>query len=208
MTKLGFKKWWENYWYYYKVHTMVLVLVIVVMAIMITQCVKKVEPDCKLVLYAHKDVPSEVITAMEQELGRFAEDYNNDGKIAVEIVNCSYNPNNPNKNIMIAQLSKLQGELGLSESILFITDMQGFKSLDEQGLFQTQDYFTDLYGKGYSLKGTPLDDAVNTVISGFFPGDYYICKRRIDQSEKLEQSERLLLKLINEYSQKLAKKGV
>ncbi|HHW45813.1 MAG TPA: hypothetical protein GXX17_02750 [Clostridiales bacterium] len=203
MTKQDLKKRWENYWYYYKVHTIVFGFVILVMAIMISQCAKKVEPDCKVVLFTHKNVPSEVVAAMEQELEKFAGDYNGDGKITVEVVDCSYNPNNPNKNIMIAQLSKLQGELGLSESILFITDIQGFKYLDEQGLFETKDLFPDLDGKGFNLKNTPFDEAVNKAVPGFFTEDYYILKRTADRAneEKIRQSEEMLIKLVNAYSQ-------
>lgn len=204
MTKQSFKKRWEIYWYYYKIPTIVLGLIILVMAIMISQCVQKVTPDCKVVLFTHKNVPSEVVTAMERELQKFADDYNNDGKIVVEVVDCSYNPNNPNKSIMIAQLSKLQGELGLSESILFITDIQGFKYLNEQDLFERHDLFKDLDGKGYNLKNTPFDNAVNAAVPDFFAGDYYISKRNVTDrfaEEKKQQSDQLLKKLISAYSQ-------
>ena len=43
--KKEFQNWWENYWYYYKWHTIAGIFVLVVLIITITECAKTVKPD-------------------------------------------------------------------------------------------------------------------------------------------------------------------
>lgn len=75
-----FKKKLENYWYYYKIHTIIGIFVLLVMIITLTECVNAVKPDlCAACVYTgYTD-----LSALEQKIADSVGDINGDGKVRV-----------------------------------------------------------------------------------------------------------------------------
>lgn len=195
----------SNFWYYYKVHTIICVFLAIVLAVLISQCAAKEKYDYSVALYMEKQISEDVCDIIAQELARFGEDLDGDGKVNVEIINCSYGSND---NVRISQMSKLQARLTMPESVLYIVDEACYSNLDPHGVFEGFPGFNDKGGYAFALSGTKMDNEIfrNLGIS-YMPKNYYICKRVYtdDSAEDgragfEQQSTELLTRLIAEYS--------
>lgn len=77
---MTFRKKLENYWYYYKTHTIFALLSLLFIALSIVQCSKNVEHDIALAYVSSVYMPTEQI---QQSLAKIVPDINGDGKVNV-----------------------------------------------------------------------------------------------------------------------------
>lgn len=196
----------QNFWYYYKAHTLVVLAIVVVFVSLAAQCAANDPYDYSVTLYMAKLMPEPILDTMAQELARFGTDQNGDGKVRVEIIDCSYGDND---NVRLNQIAKLQARLTQGESILFLTDETCYRSLDEMELFDTVTCLPDRDGKALQLANSPMNTAVARVAGNYMPADFFISKRRVagtaiegkDDAERFEQaSVELLERLCEEYT--------
>lgn len=201
----GIRKKLSNFWYYYKVHTVVAVITVLILAILVSQCAAKESYDYAVVLSMATVVEEPAAELMGEELARFGEDLNGDGKVMVEVINCTYGSNDT---VRINQLGKLQARLALPETVIFLLDEASFSDLDDMGLFGTADGFDAKAGKALSLKGTPMDMLVQNRYGNVLPSDWYLCMRGYDSSAQggdtaaalyAEQSRALVARLLSAY---------
>ena len=78
-----------NFWYYYKVHTIVAVIVIAILAVLFSQCAAKESYDYAIVLNMATVVEEPTADLLAGELARFGEDLNGDGAVTIEMINCT-----------------------------------------------------------------------------------------------------------------------
>lgn len=202
---MDIKKRLSNYWYYYKVHTIVAVFCVIVLAVMLSQCATKERYDYSLTLYMSKPMNEMITSQMAEELEKYGEDLNSDGVVTVEIVNCSYGDND---NVRMNQIAKLQTRLTMSESILFIVDETCYTSLYDMGLFEKSELLPDKEGYALNLGESAMNTAIERELGDYMPKDYYLCKRSVagtsierqeDAAMYEAQSLALLEKLCREY---------
>ena len=182
---MTFKEKWQNYWYYYKVHTLVGLAVAAVMAILLAQCATTEKYDYSVTLYMSKTMPEQVRKVMAEELAAYGEDLNGDGEVKVEILDCTYGSND---NVRMNQIAKLQARLTMPESILFLTDETCYSNLDGMGLFDTLAILPDKDGKALDLGTSPMEAAITREAGNYLPEKFYISKRRVDRTA-LENKE-------------------
>lgn len=89
------KKKWNNYWYYYKWHTLVGVFIIIVLIVSIKSCMTRINPDIQIMLRTNFFIPEESVNKMENALAPYCKDYNGDGKTVVFINNIYISEDNP-----------------------------------------------------------------------------------------------------------------
>lgn len=135
MTKEQFKKKWENYWFYYKIHTIVAVVLILVVAVLVKQCADRVEPDMTVMIVS-KDVSltETQLTSLENKLAKYTADVNGDGR---KIVLCeNYHMNDKENSQMVVALNqKLMAEISASDTSLFVTDDSYYKKFNGKNTF-------------------------------------------------------------------------
>ena len=206
--KKSFGEWLKNYWYYYRVHTIIGILVAALLAILVGQCARRVNPDYTVILYMRKEISEQMTNAMAAELQKYGVDRNGDGKVVVEIANCSYDADSAN-DMALGNISKMQAQLALPDAPLMIVDKYTFADLDEQGVFAVRDDLPDKDGKALSLKETPVYEAVNAAKANYLVNDLYLSIRDLDGSnlkdnkfagEFLTSSQALLENLITAYA--------
>ena len=206
--KKTFQQRLRNFWYYYKVHTIIGLLVAALLAVLVAQCSSRVSPDYTVVLYMRKELSESMTDAMAAELQKFGVDRNGDGVVVVEIVNCSYDADGRNE-VVMGSIGKMQGQLSLPDSPLMITDRHTFADLDEQGVFAARDDLPDMGGKALQLKGTPLYEAVNSVKPNYLVNDLFLSIRDLENGslqdnkfagEFLRSSQALLENLLTAYA--------
>lgn len=184
---MTFRKRLQNYWYYYKVHTIIGLLVAALLAILVSQCAHRQSPDYTVVLYMRKELSEAMTDAMAAELEKFGIDRNGDGQVVVEIVNCSYDGDG-SQDVIMGSIGKMQAQLALPDAPLMITDKYTFADLDEQGVFATRDDLPDQDGKALSLQGTPLYEAVNSVRANYLVNELYLSIRDLEDSDLKDNS--------------------
>lgn len=84
-------KWWENFWYHYKWHTIAIAFVTVFLVVSITQLVSKETPDVYVMYagphYINSDKNTAVRNAVRQVM---SEDYNGDGEKGVMLTDLTF----------------------------------------------------------------------------------------------------------------------
>ena len=154
--KMGFKKWFDNYWYHYKWPTILGVFLLFVLIVGIVQCSARVEADV-IMMYAGPEQLSfdEIRSLKESAVKVMQEDYNGDGNQMVEYL----------ENVVIVEdytVEDLNGEekivIDKQEQIeQYVTQVAAG---DAQIYLLSADVYHDLSRQGVLV---PLEDVFDTV---------------------------------------------
>lgn len=205
VTPLSAKEKLQNFWYYYKWHTLIGLFIAVVLAFGLVQCCTKENPDYTVMTVFDKYVPSEVTGQIEEYLEQFGEDINGDGKVIVHIYDASAGTD---QDIQNANSTRLMAELQRGEVMLFITDDASFSRLHNLNVFEKQDCFVDKDGYALNLRDSELTQQINDAREGFINHDYYLAKRVLkgtdyENNTKFLKSEDKNLKLLDKLVKQL-----
>lgn len=208
-TPLTAKEKLQNFWYYYKWHTIIGLFIAFVLIFGVAQCTTKEEPDYTVMTVFDKYVPSEVTGKIEDYLEQFGEDINGDGKVVVHIYDASASDD---RDIQNANSTRLMAELQRGEVMLFIVDEDNFSRLDNLNVFEKYPDFKDKDGYALNLRYSNLTDELNSVREGFINHDYYVAKRVLkgtdyENTEKFIKSEEKNLKLLDKFIDSLTFKN-
>ena len=134
---------WEkfrNFWHYSKWYVIFTVGITVLVAIMVAQCVSKPNYDLKVVYFTYQPALDDQTTLIADYLDDYVADVTGNGKVELQIINCSISNDSSNVMNRNATLQKLQSVIVAEESaMLFITDKESVKYFDamtdEEGAF-------------------------------------------------------------------------
>jgi hypothetical protein len=161
MDKVSFKKKWDNYWYYYKIHTIVAVIAIIVVAYLVRQCATRVDPDVVFVVATQNPVlTSEQQTAMQDYLQKLTADVNKDGKKVVQCDFLTFNDSGTAE----AEQAKLVADLSSENNVIYIMDETTVKPMladGNQPFAKVSDILPDQSGNSDSklpVESTKLSD--------------------------------------------------
>ncbi len=79
----GFSKWFENFWYHYKFHTIIGTVAVVTLFICIIQMITRDEYDYQIMYAGPQIIALRDRTYMEDAVEALADDYNGDGKVVI-----------------------------------------------------------------------------------------------------------------------------
>ena len=134
----------QNYWYYYKPVVLGGIACILILAILLTQCAKRIDYDMEIVYFTYTPVLKAQLDETEKFFESFAEDINGNGKVEVLMVDCSFNPNGSDMQYKNSILTKLQTVIaGNPKAMVFITDQESIE------------YFNQLSGDVSLFDGEP-----------------------------------------------------
>lgn len=106
---------------------------------MITQCAAREKFDFIAVIYTHSAIESGRIEKIEEYIEQFAEDIDGDGKVSVQVVDCSIIEDGANSAMNQTAMSKLQAMIAAEpKAMLYIFDDKGYETLNSivsDGLF-------------------------------------------------------------------------
>ncbi len=191
----------QNFWYYYKWHTIIGLFIAVVLAFGVAQCSTKESPDYTIMTVFDKYVPGEVTDEIEKYFEQYGEDVNGDGKVIVHIYDASAGTD---RDIQNANSTRLMAELQRGEIMLFVTDEACFTRLHSLDVFEKQEVFSDKDGFAYNLRETELTDKINDARDGFINHDYFVAKRVVkgtdyESNAKFIASEKKNIKLLDKF---------
>lgn len=128
------KEKWDNYWYHYKVHTIVAVFFVFVLIVTIVNFALKTEPDLSIAVASAKSF--EGSTAIFNDgLKPYAGDNNGDGKVMVEtrIIFLNSEGKDSDPEVLMANQAMLMGWVQDSTHILYIVDEANYQDIIEMG---------------------------------------------------------------------------
>lgn len=188
----------ENFWYHYKLHTILAVFIAAVLIVGVAQCASKSSYDYYIVVAFDKYSYPEVDQAFKNYFERIGEDVNSDGKVTVNIIDVSRATDRGEQH---SNSEKLLAETMRGTVILYITDEYYFNKLDSEGVFDAVDYLPDKDHKAKNLYGTPVCTTVNDAHDNFIENDFYISKRvvtgtAVDNRQTVLKNEKSSVKLL------------
>lgn len=128
--RVRFGKWLENFWYYYKWHTIAIIVVAIGVAIGIGSCVNRESVDL-CIYYLSKDplVYSEDKINLLHSLEPYVEDFDGDGEVRLELRNYYVGDEDTVEN----QLEQFRNEYIGGGVMLLLADETGVEQLVETG---------------------------------------------------------------------------
>lgn len=121
----------SNFWYHFKVHTIFTVIFTLIIAIVITQCATRERYDFSVLYFAFTPAMDTQLDSVEEYFEKYAEDINGDGKVNVQVVNCSLTDDNRDvrRNTI---LTKVQSVLIAEYStVLYLIDDKAWKYFED-----------------------------------------------------------------------------
>ena len=128
--RVRFGKWLENFWYYYKWHTIAIIVVAIGVAIGIGSCVNRESADL-CIYYLSKDplVYSEDKINLLHSLEPYVEDFDGDGEVRLELRNYYVG----DEDTVESQLEQFRNEYIGGGVMLLLADETGVEQLVETG---------------------------------------------------------------------------
>ncbi len=141
------KEKWQNYWYHFKWHTIGGMALIIVLAVMIVQCASRESYDFITIVYTRSAIESGRMEKIEEYIEQYAEDIDGDGKVSVQVVDCSFTDTNANLQLSQAAMAKVQAMIAAEpKAVLYIVDEKGFNDLNaivSDGFFDAEALLLD-----------------------------------------------------------------
>lgn len=126
-----FKEKCENFWFQYKWHVIGITAAVTALVLLVAQCMSVPNYDFSVVYFTYTPAVDQQTALIADYFEKYGEDINGDGKVQVQVLNCSF-PNEPSdiqyRNV---QLQKLQAYIaGEYKAMLYITDEESIKYFD------------------------------------------------------------------------------
>ena len=137
------KEKFANFWHYSKWYVIFTIGITILIAVMVAQCVSKPNYDIKVVYFTYKQAIDEQTALIADYLDDYVEDVSGNGKVEIQVINCSVSNDNASVMNRNATYQKMQSVIVAEESaMLFITDDESEKYFDamtdENGSFFDQ----------------------------------------------------------------------
>lgn len=190
-----FSEKWANFWYHYKIHTILICFIIAVLAISITQCATRPNYDFEIMYFAYETALDPQTQAIGEYFEKYAEDINGDGVVNIKVINCSVNDSQKDPS-RFTVFSKVQAILAAEEKVSVYV-------VDEKAI----EYFNDaLDGSIFEEKPLPLGDEFyeKTAMGDYNLPDGLMVGTRVIKGTTFEGSEKAIQ--ANKASKKLIEK--
>ena len=185
-TPLTFKEKLQNFWFYYKVHTISIICAVLILVVGVSQCSSKTNWDMRVVYFSYSPVLDEQIKPIGTYLKKISKDLNGDGEVNIQMINCSMVPGDNNLKYNQSVLTKVQSLIATEEkAMLFIFDSDSRDYFEAEAL---GDFFEEelTLGKGFynRTKNIGYDP---------LPENLQIAVRRVKDTtlEKIKDSDKI-----------------
>lgn len=133
------KKRAENYWYYYKIHTVIGLFVLLLVGITIRDKMRQIEYDYCIGVITESDVQYEQLEQLQKVFESYAEDYNEDGEVHVQVEHYMLgNDESMNPQINMANQTKFSGDIQMGQSMIYIYSDEIYKEFMSENIFDVE----------------------------------------------------------------------
>lgn len=132
--RLSFGEWLENMWYHYKWLIIFGGLIVIMLVMSLTQCMATKDPDVNILHVGPIYLAPETTDDLKGSVGKLSSDYNEDGKIKVEILDISVVASDGtvsasdmlNYDQANNALQRFQTEIRAGDSVIYLLDKRYF----------------------------------------------------------------------------------
>ncbi len=194
------KKWWEYFWDYYKIHTIVSALVIMVAGSTVYNIITAPRYDFNVVYSGKANMPKEQVEKLREKLSVFVTDSDGDGKDGVDIRQNTFIEGLGDVSVAQTMIMRMQLEATDKDSIIYIIDKSNLRYMVDdpsmEGMFKTVDKWTEneveedkLYrfnGQAYAVN---LKDSKILRECEILSDDLYVAVRdyRVEQDDEMKE---------------------
>lgn len=121
----------KNFWYHFKVQTILVVCLTAIIAIATVQCATREKYDFSILYFVFEPTIDSQLDATEKYFEKYAEDVNGDGEVNIQVINCSVSDSNRDagRNTMFA---KVQSIIASEKStVLYLVDDKAVKYFED-----------------------------------------------------------------------------
>ncbi len=119
-----------NFWYHYKIHTILIFMLTILFVFSITQCLGRQSYDFEVMYFAYKPALDSQTDKIADYFQKYAEDTNGDGEVKVKVINCSVTDDNRDAS-RVTMLSKVQAVISSEEKVVvYIVDDKAIEYFD------------------------------------------------------------------------------
>ncbi len=168
-----------SHFLYYHFKTLIIVALCVGVVVFATvSCLNKKKPDLKIVVYDNRILADMYVPEIQDYFAQFCKDYNNDGEVYVQVVNCTYQTGVSTAQYQNTMMQRLQSVIVTdAECVLIITGDLGKNYFDnyltgvleQEGIPLKEDYYSCAFDKDIkipdnvkiylrNIEGTLLED--------------------------------------------------
>lgn len=133
--KFGTKKWFENYWYHYKWHTIGGLFVLFLLAMLVHDMVSKEKYDAEISIHTSTIVIEEQRERLEQLIEPYAVDSDGDGTVNVGITANIFPGDDGNPQLFMAAQTKFMAEMSDGVAMILILDDYTYELIGENSFF-------------------------------------------------------------------------
>ncbi|MDD3765983.1 MAG: hypothetical protein PHF89_02195 [Eubacteriales bacterium] len=178
--KIFSKKWFENYWYYYKIHTFIGIFVLLVAVYTLAECINSVEIDTTITYIGNSYFAQENIAAFEEVAAEIIDDVDGDGVRKVYFSPLVISDEIRSEQDMAIQ-QKIQLEIAVGDTFLYLMDKKLYESYKEMELFvdlsEHLGFTQPTYGvlvseiEGFNILGIPEGKEIYAAVRVLTQGD-------------------------------------
>lgn len=187
------KKTWKNYyWFYYKWHMLGALFLIIAIVICTAQCVSRITPDYYVMYYSNVYISDDCLQKISNELEKVSPDFNGDGKVHVQAINCTY----PGEDSGIRQSARQQAMLQMqnNDACIWVLDNAGielYADSDEVDLFAKDKRFSEHGGRAVNTKQISAFKAIDD------EHDFYVfCRKDTKSGEIFSSADKVISALL------------
>ena len=122
IPKLFTKKWWEYFWDYYKVHTIVVLFVLMMAGVTIYQAATAPDYDFNVAYAGAYNLVDENAELLRQKMSEYVTDSDGDGKDGVAFNRISFVEGMEDPQVEYASITRMQLEVTDENTVLYIFD--------------------------------------------------------------------------------------
>lgn len=159
--KFGTKKWFENYWYHYKWHTIAGLFLLFVIVTFVADMLGKEVYDTEVSVNCKTAISYEQSDQMSRLLSQYATDYDGNGEVNVGVNLNVFPPNETDAQMMMAAQVKFAAEVSEGNSMIMIMDDYIYDQIGDPTVFCDLSVYSDkAYDQNRKIKlsDTPLGE--------------------------------------------------
>lgn len=138
------REWLSNYWYHYKVHTIVVIFVIILIVYTVVEINNRTVTDLDVMVAGRDTLISSNIDQFEAETQNLMQDANGDGKVVCTVNNVVVDEENANVELNGQYLEKLTLTIVTGDTKLYLVNQEMLEYLEDKNVCQD---ITDVYEK-------------------------------------------------------------
>ncbi len=188
------KKTWSNYyWFYYKWHIFFIIFFGIAIAICTAQCASRITPDCYILFNSNIFISDQELNSTADEVEKYIDDINDDGKVEITAINCTYPKGNQTRKAQVNQQAVLQ--MQSNDTHIWIVDQKGIELYllnEDIDIFAKSDNFDNYENMALSVENIPCLKWLNQNDEG---NKYYLLARKDKNGKITDVAKKIINKI-------------